>query len=90
MSLLEALSLGLPSVCTDTCDIAPLLHVTKSAIVTDGSIQGMAGAVIEILENDNLRQDLSRNARQVVLEHFSITAVAAELEQSYTEIRKNA
>jgi glycosyltransferase involved in cell wall biosynthesis len=37
MSLLEALSLGVPSVRTDTCDIADLLIEYNAALVTDGS-----------------------------------------------------
>jgi glycosyltransferase involved in cell wall biosynthesis len=86
MSLLEALSLGIPSVCTDTCDIAPVLRTTHSAIVTNGSVEAMACAVSEILKNDNLRRKLATNARQLVLEHFSMNAVGSRLEQSYTEV----
>jgi len=86
MSLLEALSLGIPSVCTDTCDIAPLLRDTESAMVTNGSTEALASAVIEILENEKLRRKLATNARQLVSEHFSIKAVASRLEQSYSEI----
>jgi len=37
MSLLEALALGVPSVCTDTCHIAAPLRDRGAAIVTDGS-----------------------------------------------------
>jgi glycosyltransferase involved in cell wall biosynthesis len=86
MSLLEALSLGIPAVCTDSCDIAPVLRTTESALVTNGSVDAMASAVIEILENDKLREQLARNARQAVSEHFSIRAVGSRLEQSYMEI----
>jgi glycosyltransferase involved in cell wall biosynthesis len=86
MSLLEALSLGIPSVCTDTCDIAPVLRRTRSAIVTSGSVEALACAVIEIFNHDNLRQTLATNARQLVSEHFSINAVGGRLEQSYAEV----
>jgi glycosyltransferase involved in cell wall biosynthesis len=86
MSLLEALSLGLPAVCTDTCAIAPLLRNTASAIVTNGSVDAMASAVVKILEDDTLRNQLSRNGRKVVSTHFSMNAVASQLEQSYAQV----
>jgi glycosyltransferase involved in cell wall biosynthesis len=86
MSLLEALSLGIPTVCTDTCDIAPVLRTTGSAVVTNGSVDAMASAVIEILEDDRLRRQLSLNGREVISTHFSINAVGSQLEQSYAEI----
>jgi glycosyltransferase involved in cell wall biosynthesis len=83
MSLLEALSLGIPAVCTDTCDIAPLLRTTASAIVTNGSVDAMASAVVKILQDNALRNELGRNGRKVVSTHFSMKAVANQLEQSY-------
>jgi glycosyltransferase involved in cell wall biosynthesis len=86
MTLLEALSLGIPTVCTDTCDIAPVLRSTRSALVTNESVEAMASAVGEILEDGLLRRQLSRNARQVVSARFSIDAVVSQLEQSYAEI----
>jgi glycosyltransferase involved in cell wall biosynthesis len=90
MTLLEALSLGIPAICTDTCDIAPVLRTTESAIVTNGSVDAMASAVVEILQDDKLRSQLSRNGRQVVSTQFSINAVVSQLEQSYAEICNNA
>ena len=86
MSLLEALSLGIPSVCTDTCDIAPVLRRTRSAIVASGSVEAMACAVIEILTDDSLRRKLANNARQLVSEHFGMNVVGSRLEQSYAEV----
>ena len=86
MSLLEALSLGIPSVCTDTCDIAPVLRRTHSAIVTSGSVEALARAVIEIFNHDKLRQTLAANARQLVSEHFGMNAVGGRLEQNYAQV----
>jgi glycosyltransferase involved in cell wall biosynthesis len=86
MSLLEALALGLPSVCTDTCDISKPLHDHGAAIVTDGSMTAMADAVQAILEGADLRSQLSRNARRVVAELFSMEAVGNRLERTYLAI----
>jgi glycosyltransferase involved in cell wall biosynthesis len=86
MSLLEALALGLPSVCTDTCDIAVALRDHGAAIVTDGSVTALADAVQAILTDDGLRSELSRNARKVVSELFSMDAVANRLERTYQSV----
>jgi glycosyltransferase involved in cell wall biosynthesis len=86
MSLLEALALGLPSVCTDTCDIATPLRDHGAAIVTDGSVAAMADAVQAILESPDLCSELSRNARRVVAELFSMKAVGNRLERTYQSV----
>jgi glycosyltransferase involved in cell wall biosynthesis len=86
MSLLEALALGLPSVCTDTCGISRPLRDYGAAIVTDGSVAAMADAVQAILEGPALRSELSRNARKVVAEIFSMEAVGTRLEQTYRAV----
>jgi glycosyltransferase involved in cell wall biosynthesis len=86
MSLLEALSLGLPSVCTNTCDIADLLIEYNAALVTDGSVTAMADAVAAILEDAGLRKELGQNAREIVTQKFSMKAVGDQLERAYLGI----
>ncbi len=86
MSLLEALALGIPSVCTDSCDISESLRDYGAAIVTDGSVTDMADAVQTILENPGLRSELSRNARKAVAELFSMEAVGNRLEMTYQAV----
>jgi glycosyltransferase involved in cell wall biosynthesis len=86
MSMLEALALGIPSVCTDTCDIAAPLREYGAAVVTDGSVTALADAVQVILTDDALRSELSRNARKVVAELFSMNAVGNRLERTYQSV----
>jgi glycosyltransferase involved in cell wall biosynthesis len=86
MSLLEALALGLPSVCTDSCDISKALRDHGAAIVTDGSVSAMADAVQAILEDPDLRSELFRNARKIVAELFSMAAVGNRLEHTYQSV----
>jgi glycosyltransferase involved in cell wall biosynthesis len=86
MSLLEALSLGLPCVCTDTCDIAAILREEQAALVTNGSVGEMADAVESIYADRELRKHLSSNARRTVAEIFSIESVGTQLEAIYQQI----
>jgi glycosyltransferase involved in cell wall biosynthesis len=86
MSLLEALSLGLPSVCTDSCGLADVLQEHGAAVVTDGTVNGLASAVQAILTSPPLRSELSSNALKMIAERFSMQAIGDQLERSYREI----
>lgn len=83
MSLLEALSVGLPSVCTTSCGIAGVLKSRGAALVTDGSAQKLADAVRTLLTNQEVYAKMSQSATQSVTEYFSIEAVVADLEIVY-------
>jgi glycosyltransferase involved in cell wall biosynthesis len=86
MSLLEALSLGIPSICTNSCGIANILKEYHAAIVTGESVTSMADALERLLSDPALRSELSINARRVVEEVFSMAAVGKQLEQAYADV----
>ncbi|WP_084361267.1 glycosyltransferase [Herbiconiux solani] len=83
MSLLEAMSLGLPCVITKSNGLAEELSRSGAALVTDGSLEGLTTAVRSLLADQNLRSEIGERARKVVDESFSIGAVAAQLELFY-------
>jgi len=85
MSLLEALSLGLACICTDSCGIAPVLQERGAALVTDGSRGQLTQACIRLLEDPGVRRNLGGAARKAVTEAFSMNAVANRLESLYLE-----
>ena len=86
MSLLEALSLGLPSLCTSSCGIADILRERKAAIVTGESVAEMTDGLQQILDDETLRSELSINGRRTVVEVFSMAAVGDQLERVYLDI----
>jgi glycosyltransferase involved in cell wall biosynthesis len=86
MSLLEALSLGVPSLCTSSCGVADLLRERKAAIVTGESISEMADGLQKVLDDHDLRSELSANGRKAVAEVFSMAAVGDQLERVYRDI----
>ena len=75
MSLLEALRVGLPSVCTDSCGIAPTLDSTQSALVVEATAPAIADAVQRLIQNPDLRRQLSESGQDVINREFSIDAV---------------
>jgi glycosyltransferase involved in cell wall biosynthesis len=86
MSLLEALSLGIPSLCTSSCGIADILREEKAAMVTGESVVEMADGLQKILEEETLRSELSMNARRAVVDVFSMAAVGEQLERAYLDL----
>jgi glycosyltransferase involved in cell wall biosynthesis len=86
MSLLEALSVGLPSVCTTSCGVADMLRKRKAAMVSDESVEGMANAVQQVLDDELLRDALMVNAEKAVAEVFSMEAVINQLEKAYVDV----
>jgi glycosyltransferase involved in cell wall biosynthesis len=83
MSVLEALAVGTPVVCTTSTGISDELARRGAAIVTDGSAAQLAKGTVAILRDSALRADLVRAGDKAVSEVFSIDAVAATLEQTY-------
>ncbi|GGO80104.1 glycosyltransferase [Wenjunlia tyrosinilytica] len=84
MSVLEALAVGTPVVCTSSCGIAAELDHRGAALVTDGTPRALADAVRTLLTDDKLRRSLTEAGHRAVKEAFSVQAVADRLENLYT------
>jgi glycosyltransferase involved in cell wall biosynthesis len=89
MTILEALSLGVPTVVTDTCRIADDLRSRGAALVTDGSPRCLAEAVERVLCDSSTARSLARAAQLAVQEQYSIGAVVDRLEAIYGRVAGN-
>ena len=83
MSLLEALSLGLPTVCTTGVGISNVLASSGASCVTDPGALALADAVAAVLADAGRRQDLRDAALRVTRDVFGIGSVADRLEALY-------
>lgn len=83
MTLLEAMAEGTPAVITDGCMIAPKLAAAGGPIVTDGTPEGLARAVREILGSKDAAARIGDHSRALIESDFSISAVVDQLEQIY-------
>jgi glycosyltransferase involved in cell wall biosynthesis len=86
MSLLEALSVGLPSVCTFDTGISDALAAERAAIVTDGSPRELAAAVAGLLESSARRDEMAAAGRRVIAERYSVAAMVDVVDRSYREV----
>jgi len=83
MSLLEALSRGIPSVCTDSCGLADDLRSDEAALVVDSSTEMLKDAIRDLVRQVPLRRKLARNAVAAVDRRYSMEIVGNELVELY-------
>jgi len=80
MKLGEYLAAGLPVVATTCGDMDPLLRDGESALrVSPGDVTGLAGAILRLVDDPDLRRRLGRAGRRVAEEHLSLDAAAGRL-----------
>lgn len=83
MSVLEAMSVGLPVVVTESCGLAPHVADAGAGIVVDHTQEALTAAMRALIADTALRNEMGTNARQAARERFSIDAIACELERHY-------
>jgi len=85
--IIEAMTLGVPVISTD-CPSGPgeiIEHGTNGFLVRVGDYKTMAGFMLEILDNNELRGRFARNGLRRVTD-FSAQKMASEYEKAFTEL----
>lgn len=91
LALLEALATELPVVSTDYDGVGDVLqHEKNGLIVPVGNAEALATALLRLMTDAQLRRQLGLAGRQVVLERFSVSAVADAHLALYQELVENA
>ncbi len=86
MTVLEAMSVGLPVIVTDDCGLAPLVARTGCGIVTEPGVPALAAAVQTVLANRSLARAMGERARAVVRTELGMHAIGEHLERAYSDI----
>jgi glycosyltransferase involved in cell wall biosynthesis len=86
MSVLEAMSVGLPVVVTTDCGLAPIVEKSRSGIVTDPEVPALAAAVDSILADRPRARSMGQRGRETVHAHFGMRAIGDRLLETYAEI----
>lgn len=91
MSVLEAMSFGLPVITTTVGGIPELITSGRDGIlVRPGDVNGLAAAIGELADDPERRRGLGEAARDRVAQHFSRDAVLKLLTTVYAEVIENA
>ena len=83
MSVLEAMSVGLPVVITDTCGLASFVRDHEAGIVTDDTVESLADALRILLADPDRAAAMGARGRDAVRSQRSMTAIAERLEAFY-------
>ena len=85
MVVLEALSVGVPVVCTSSCGLSPYLVESGAGIVVEPTVEQMAEAVLVLANDLSRRLELIENGRELVEGRLSLSEVVAKLSRIYAE-----
>ena len=83
--ILEAMSSGLPVVTTNTGIEGVPAKNGRDVVICDDP-QSLAEAAIKLLTSENLSQQLSKNARELVNKNFSWFKISQTLDEVYREV----
>lgn len=87
MSLLEAMSVGLPVVTTPVGAIPSLIRAGHNGlIVPPGDVDALRDALEKLLRDPGLRDRLGKEGQQLVRAHYGVDRAAAKLSELYRRI----
>lgn len=88
MSVLEAMSVGLPVVISADCGLAPLVEQAGCGVVTDGEAPAFVAAVRTILTDEALARAMGKRGRETAHAKFGMHAVGDRLIDIYSDDRR--
>ncbi|HSC80574.1 MAG TPA: glycosyltransferase family 4 protein [Chitinolyticbacter sp.] len=87
MSILEALSFGVPVVSTTVGGIPDALGEDGAiCLVEPGNVEALAAALLRVLDSDELQGALAERGRERVKAHFSTSVVMSQLDGVYQRL----
>jgi glycosyltransferase involved in cell wall biosynthesis len=89
MVIIEALAHGIPVVSTNARGPLNIIENNKTGfIVNKGDVNSFADKVIKILKDDELRNMLSENARNLAYNKYRVDTIIDDIEKIYNNLLK--
>ncbi|WP_349425914.1 glycosyltransferase [Microbacterium sp. LWS13-1.2] len=83
MSVLEAMSVGLPVIVTDTCGLAPFIRAHDAGLVTEDTVESLADALRTLVADPERAAAMGTRGRGAVRAERSMDVIAERLERFY-------
>jgi len=84
MAIEEAMAGGVPVITSNRCGMPYMIEEGKSGFLIDpDNPQNIAERIIQLIKNDNLRQQMSQRGREIALERFHSRIVAEKTVEVY-------
>lgn len=88
MTILEAMSYGIPSITTAVAAIPEAVNSENGIVIKPGSVDELSDALEKICMNKTFRYELSRKAYEDAVNIFAIEKHIAQIQEIYEEIIK--
>jgi glycosyltransferase involved in cell wall biosynthesis len=88
MALLEAMSYGMPVVCTSVGGCAEAVHEEAGFLVPPRDADGLAKAIVTLVQDETLRKKMGRAARERTRRFLSVETMARAYQTLYLELAK--
>jgi len=89
LALFEAMSAGLAIVATDVGETKKLLEKKETMLLAKPTPESIAEQLLKLIQNPSLRQKLGRNARDLIVEEYSLLKLTKDQENLYIKVFKN-
>lgn len=86
MTILEAMSYGIPSITTDVAAIPEAVNNNNGIIIKPGDVDALAESIVILMGNDELRKKLSRQAYEDAKNKFSVENHISLISKIYEEL----
>ncbi len=86
MTILEAMSYGIPSVTTNVAAIPEAVNSTNGILVSPGNIKELEEALLKIALDDDFRYNLSKKVMKMLRKKFSVEKHILQVQKIYKEL----
>lgn len=90
-TLLEAMATGLPCISTD-CPTGPrdiIINNENGILINRNNIQELANAILLVISDTDLKNKISKNARETIKNNYSVSLITKKLIQNCEGIEEN-
>ncbi len=87
MSVVEAMACGCPVVISDKVGIFKEVEQNKAGIIVKTTVESVKEGILELLNDEKLRNTIAANGKAMVEKYYDIDMVAAEMIDVYERIK---